>query len=97
MSEQTVKPTLTDLVSRESGHIRDYMRGYARNGVAALRALELVDGPQWRAAAEHVYLARATRILNNLDDAALVLIAEGQIDVQALAAEVAREVEAVCR
>jgi hypothetical protein len=75
------------------GHIKDYLRGYGRPD--GKRLAPLVQYEAWRLAASAEIMVRCTRILANLDDETLGLIAGGQIDMRVLAADVAAELGAV--
>jgi hypothetical protein len=72
-----------------SGQIKDYLRGYGRPD--GKRLAPLVKYEAWRLAASAEIMMRCTRILANLDDETIGLIAGGQIDMGVLAADVADE------
>lgn len=85
--------TLAPRIEELSGHIKDYLRGYGRPDGKQLKPL--IKYEAWRLAASAEIMVRCTRILANLDDETLGLIAGGQIDMRVLAADVAAELGAV--
>ena len=89
---KTQNTTPTPRIEELSGHIKDYLRGYGRPDGKRLAPLAKYEA--WRLAASAEIMVRCTRILANLDDETLNLIAGGQIDMRALAADVAAELGA---
>jgi hypothetical protein len=89
---ETRNTTPAPRIEELSGHIKDYLRGYGRPD--GKRLAPLVKYQAWRLAASAEIMMRCTRILANLDDETLGLIAGGQIDMRALAADVAAELGA---
>lgn len=89
---KTQTPTSTPSIAELAGHIKDYLRGYGRPD--GKRLAPLVKYEAWRLAASAEIMVRCTRILANLDDETLGLIADGHIDMGALAADVAAELGA---
>ncbi len=73
-------------------HVKDYLRGYGRPD--GKRLAPLAKYSAWRLAASTEIMVRCTRIMANFDDETLALIADGQIDMCALSAAVAAEMEA---
>lgn len=86
---ETRNTTSAPRIEELSGYIKDYLRGYGRPD--GKRLAPLVKYEAWRLAASAEIMMRCTRILANLDDETLGLIAGGQIDMGALAADVAAE------
>lgn len=73
-------------------HIRDYLRGYGRNNLAALE--RLANFSRWPEMAEREILARASSLIGSFADDELSAVSFGQVDMQALAREVIAEMEA---
>ncbi|MDY0749094.1 hypothetical protein SNE35_31650 [Paucibacter sp. R3-3] len=72
------------------GALRPYLEGYSRGNPAALRALR---GYDWRAAALGALRRRQARLLGVLDDATLMQLARGTLNLGASAARIADELE----
>ena len=69
--------------------IKDFLRGHLR--AAPTAAEDLLRFADWRRVAAQELEARATRIVQALDDDALKAIASGEIDLPEVVREVAAE------
>ena len=82
------------LIAQKTEHIKDYMRGYARGGTADLKSIIAFDiAGAWADAARIALARRHARFLDLLDDETLGLVAEGHIQMRAIAAQVVAELE----
>ena len=82
------------LIAQKTEHIKDYMRGYARADAAGLKSIIAFDiAGAWADAARTALARRHARFLDLLDDETLGLVAEGHIQMRAIAAQVVAELE----
>ena len=82
------------LIAQKTEHIKDYMRGYACADAAGLKSIIAFDiAEAWADAARIALARRHARFLDLLDDETLGLVAEGRIQVHAIAAQVLAELE----
>jgi hypothetical protein len=86
-------------IAQKTEHMKDYLRGYGRADSAALQAFNdaYLNCASWADAARAELSRRRARFVTLLDDETLDLIAQGAIDLPAIAAQVAAELDAQAR
>lgn len=93
MKTNITRAGTADAIRDKTEHMKDFLRGYGRSDGKALLPLMAYAG--WKAAACTALAERRERILELFDDETLALIAQGEISVSDVAANVAEEMGAL--